>query len=466
MTMCNLTPMCRKRLHSGNSVTLAAYGIFIKPVNMRLQGLSLFGLKFALSLAIFMITMILVILRPRNLGIGYSALIGGAASVILGITTIPEIIQVWNIVWNATFTFVAIIIMSLIYDEVGFFEYASMKLAGFSGGSGKKFFVLMILLGAVISAFFANDGAVLVLTPIMYSFLSRSGADRKAYLAFIMAVGFISDTASMPFVISNLVNIITSGYFHIDFLHYTLVMFVPYLVSVAASLGVLYAFYRKSIPSRIGTYRIQGGIIRDRAVFLSAVPVLAVLITLYAVTGLLGIPVAFIAVPAIAVLFVIVAIRGKINTGKILREAPWQIVLFSLGMYIIVYGLGENGLISVISGAIESFSGLWGPLPYIFSGYLFALMASVMNNLPSVMLGNLSIGFAHTGILPYVNVIANDIGPKFTPVGSLATLLWLYTLDRKRGMKISYGYYMKVGFVLALPVLTVTLVSLWAVSLI
>ncbi|MCL4307346.1 MAG: SLC13 family permease, partial [Candidatus Thermoplasmatota archaeon] len=171
----------------------------------------MFGLKFALSLAIFMITMILVILRPRNLGIGYSALIGGAASVILGITTIPEIIQVWDIVWNATFTFVAIIIMSLIYDEVGFFEYASMKLAGLSGGSGKKFFVLMILLGAVISAFFANDGAVLVLTPIMYSFLSRSGADRKAYLAFIMAVGFISDTASMPFVISNLVNIITSG---------------------------------------------------------------------------------------------------------------------------------------------------------------------------------------------------------------------------------------------------------------
>jgi arsenical pump membrane protein len=135
-------------------------------------------------------------------------------------------------------------------------------------------------------------------------------------------------------------------------------------------------------------------------------------------------------------------------------------------MYIIVYGMGENGLISVISGAIESFSGLWGPLPYIFSGYLFALMASVMNNLPSVMLGNLSIGFAHPGILPYVNVIANDIGPKFTPVGSLATLLWLYTLDRKRGMKISYGYYMKVGFVLALPVLTVTLISLWAVSLI
>lgn len=413
-----------------------------------------------------MITMILVILRPWKLGIGYSALIGGAASVILGIATIPEIIQVWNIVWNATFTFVAIIIMSLIYDEVGFFEYASMKLARLSGGSGKKFFVLMILLGAVISALFANDGAVLVLTPIMYSFLSRSGADRKTYVAFIMAVGFISDTASMPFIISNLVNIITSGYFHIDFLHCTLVMFVPYLVSVAASLGVLYAFYRKSIPLRIGTYTIPGEIIRDRAVFLSAVPVLAALIALYAITGLMGVPVAFIAVPAIAILFVIVSLRGRINTGKILREAPWQIVLFSLGMYIIVYGMGENGLISVISGAIESFSVLWGPLPYIFSGYLFAAMASIMNNLPSVMLGNLSIGLAHPGMLPYVNVIANDIGPKFTPVGSLATLLWLYTLDRKMGMKISYRYYMKVGFLLALPVLTVTLISLWVISVV
>ncbi len=421
-------------------------------------------IKLYLSLAVFSVTLFLVIRRPRNIGIGYIALAGGLASVLLGLTTLDEIVRVWDIVWNATFTFVAIIIMSLIYDEAGFFEYAALKLAKLSGGSGRKFFVLIILLGAVVSALFANDGAALVMTPIVYSFLKRSGAARRSYLAFIMSIGFISDTASMPFTISNLVNIITTGYFRIDFLTYAEVMIVPYLVSVAASLGILYLFYRRDIPDHMEVnHEAESLAVKDMAVLRSAVPVLATLILTYAVTGLIGIPVAFIAVPAIAALFVVVARRKTIDTRKILREAPWQIVLFSIGMYIIVYGLGENGLIAIVSSLLVRFSAFPGPLPDILSGYLFAFLASVMNNLPSVMLGNLSIGSGYHGILPYVNVIANDIGPKFTPIGSLATLLWLYTLDRKQGIRITYAYYMKVGFILALPVLTVTLVSLWAV---
>jgi arsenite efflux membrane protein ArsB (TC 3.A.4.1.1; TC 2.A.45.1.1) len=85
-----------------------------------------------------------------------------------------------------------------------------------------------------------------------------------------------------------------------------------------------------------------------------------------------------------------------------------------------------------------------------------------MNNMPSVMLGALSISGIHNGsYLIYTNVIGNDIGPKFTPIGSLATLLWLHTLDRKNGIKIGYGYYMKVGFTIAFPVLTLTLLSLY-----
>lgn len=426
---------------------------------------TLFNFKFLLSLAVFSITMAAVILKPRNLGIGYSALIGGAVSVVLGLTTFPEILRVWDIVWNATFTFVAIIIMSLIYDEAGFFEYAALKLAQVSGGSGRKFYVLMILLGAIVSAFFANDGAVLVMTPIVYSFLVRSRADRKSYLAFIMAIGFISDTASLPFTISNLVNIITSGFFRINFLAYARIMIIPYAVSVVSSLAVLYLFFRRSLPEKIAVdHDLDQGIIKDRALFRSAIPVLTALILTYAITGLMGIPVAFIAVPAITVLFLIVAKRKTLDTRKILREAPWQIVLFSLGMYIIVYGLGENGLIAIVSSILMSVQHLWGFLPDVLSSYIFALLASVMNNLPSVMLGNLSIAPIGNGFLPYVNVIANDIGPKFTPIGSLATLLWLYTLDRKRGIRITYGYYMKVGFILALPVLTATVISLWLVS--
>ena len=429
----------------------------------------MYSLKFFISLAIFAFTIILVIKRPFKLGIGYSALIGAFATIFLGIAGLSQIIEVWNIVWNATFTFVAIIILSLIYDEVGFFEYSAIKIAELAHGSGIKLFIFMILLGSVVSAFFANDGAVLVLTPIVYSMLRRTGADEKTFLAFIMAIGFISDTASMPFTISNLVNIIMSSYFRIDFLRYMERMIIPDLISVAASLCFLLLVYRRSIPKALTANfaSMETDVIKDRAIVRSAIPTLIALVVVYSITGLMDIPVAFIAVPAVALLLIVVSFRKTINTRKIIREAPWQIVLFSLGMYIIIVGMGNAGLILIISNLLQAIQGFPEPFSLLFSGYLFAFLASIMNNLPAVMLGNLSIQAGpNLHILAYANAIANDIGPKFTPIGSLATLLWIYTLDRKKGLKISYGYYMKVGFVLAFPVLTLSLLGLWIAYLI
>ncbi len=424
---------------------------------------------FYLALLIFALTLVMVLKKPKNIGIGYSALAGALVTVLLGISTISDIITVWNIVWNATFTFISVIIISLILDEAGFFEFIAYKIALYSKGNGKKLFIFIILLGSAISAIFANDGTALILTPIVYAILYRSNFSKNRILPFIMATGFIADTASIPFIVSNLVNLVTAGYFHITFSRYTEIMLIPDIVSIIASLSVLYIYYRKSIKEDFHTDPSikPSSFIRDRRIFLMAFPMTALLMILYFLSGFIHIPISFIAMPFALMFYIVARIDGKINANYVIKIAPWQVVLFSLGMYIIVFGVSKNGLNSIYIPILNYFSALPGPLAIITTGFFFAMNAAFMNNMPSVMIGDIAIsGIAHPGLLMYANIIGNDIGPKFTPIGSLATLLWLYTLERKNSIKISFAYYMKTGFILAVPVLFFTLLSLYITSLV
>ncbi len=153
-----------------------------------------------------------------------------------------------------------------------------------------------------------------------------------------------------------------------------------------------------------------------------------------------------------------------IATRKVLREAPWQVVVFSLGMYLVVYGLKNAGLTDGVTALLDRFAdyGVWGAA--LGTGLLSAGLSSVMNNMPSVLVGALSIqASASEGVVReamiYANVIGCDLGPKITPIGSLATLLWLHVLARK-GVRITWGYYFRVGILLTLPVLLITLSAL------
>jgi len=323
-----------------------------------------------------------------------------------------------------------------------------------------------VLLGAAVSALFANDGAALILTPIVIAMLRALGYKDKATLAFVMAAGFIADTASLPLAVSNLVNMLSADFFKMDFGQYASVMTPVDLVSIAATLGALLLFFRRDIPATydVTALRRPSESIRDLATFRAGWVVLALLLAGYFLLEPLGVPVSAVAAAG-AVLLLVIAGRGHvIETGKVLRGAPWQVVIFSLGMYLVVYGLRNAGLTDHLAGLLDRTAqgGVWGAA--FGTGIIAAVLSSVMNNMPTVLVGALSIDAAHaTGAIKeamiYANVIGCDLGPKLTPIGSLATLLSLHVLGQK-GIKIGWGYYFKVGVTLTVPVLLITLAAL------
>ena len=418
------------------------------------------------AVLIFVFTLVLVIWQPRGLGIGWSAALGALAALLAGVVHISDIPVVWDIVWNATATFVAVIVISLVLDEAGFFEWAALHFARWGGGRGARLFALIVLLGAAVAALFANDGAALILTPIVMAMLVALGFSAATTLAFVMAAGFIADTASLPLVVSNLVNIVSADFFGIGFNEYAAVMVPVNFVSVVTSLAVLYLYFRRDLPATYDVRQLKApaDAIRDLRTFRAGWAVLALLLVGFFGLEPLGVPVSVVAAAGAAILLAVAASGQVIGTRKVLKNAPWHIVVFSLGMYLVVYGLRNAGLTDHIAALLDWFALGGVPGAAMGTGFLTALLSSVMNNMPTVLVGALAIDQSSaTGVvreaMVYANIIGCDLGPKITPIGSLATLLWLHVLARK-GTTITWGYYFRVGSVLTVPVLAVALAAL------
>jgi arsenical pump membrane protein len=432
-----------------------------------------------IAIVIFIATLALVIKQPSGLGIGTSAWLGAGVALLMGVVSVHDIPVVWNIVWDATFTLISLILISLTLDAAGFFEWSALHIARLARGSGLRLFFFTILLTAIMAALFANDGAVLILTPVVIEMLRVLRLQPVAMMAFVVATGFIADSASLPFKISNLVNIIAANHAGIGFNDYAAVMLWVNLIAVLASMLILWWYFRRDIPQHydIQALPVPASVICDKLVFRAGWWVLAAVLITYFLSQRWQIPTSLITAAGAVVLLLLAARQhfsaqqgaAVIPVWTLLREAPWQVVIFSLGMYLVVYGLRNQGLTALLGDLLTALSHHGLTVTAVGTGFTMAILSAAMNNLPAVLAGSLAI--AQTNVAPalreamiYANIIGCDLGPKMTPIGSLATLLWLHVLAQ-RGITISWGQYFRIGVILTMPVLLVVLLSLsWVLA--
>ncbi|NVJ52511.1 MAG: arsenic transporter [Campylobacteraceae bacterium] len=414
-----------------------------------------------LASSIFLVTLIFVIWQPKGLQIGTTAVLGAIVALIAGVVSFEDVLVVSDIVWDATLAFIGIILLSMVLDEIGFFEWCAIKMAKLSRGNGHLMFVYALLLGSFVSALFANDGAALILTPILLAKMRILKLNAKTILAFLLAGGFISDSASLPFVFSNLTNIVTANYFDIGFLEYLSRMFVPYVVSTVVTISFLWAFLRKDIPNKIDVSLLKNPdeVLKNKTLFKFSWVFLALLLVGYFVGDNYDLPVSVFALGGGLIFLAIASYTKSARAWLTIKTAPWQVVWFSIGLYIVVYGLKNAGLTDYLATILQDLVQRGDVIAILGTGFISAFLSAIMNNMPTVMIMDIALTDIPNETLAYANIIGCNLGPKMTPFGSLATLLWLHVLSQK-GVKIGFWQYSKFGLIVTPPILFVVLLTL------
>lgn len=422
---------------------------------------------FILPLIVFIIALFLIITRPKGISIGYVAIGGALIVLFFGFASIQNLVEVIHLVWNATLAFVALVIICFALDKIGIFEWAALHMILLSKGSSQRLFIYLILLGAIVSAFFANDGAALILTPLILAKMRLLKIPESKITPFVMAGGFIADTASLPLVTSNLVNIIAANYFDISYGTFAKYMIVPNLFSVGISLILLFIYYRKFFPFTCN-YKVLKAphtAVKNRFLFQISLCIVFFMFLLCFLGGYYSIPVSLILMPAAIILALLVWSKNLSTPLEIYKATPFSIIFFSIGMYLIVFSLKSVGLFTALSTLIHQFlkCGLFPST--LLMGLLSGVLSCIVNNLPGVMVNSIAISHLSLDkltetLLALANIIGADLGPKMFPIGSLATLLWLHLLEKQK-IHIKWGYFIKTGLILTLPTLLITLAALY-----
>lgn len=148
--------------------------------------------------------------------------------------------------------FIGIVAFAVILDAMGFFKWAALKVVRLARESEIRLYFYISILTTVVSILFANDSAVLILTPIVLEIINRLKFDEKSKLAYLFSAGLIADTAAMPLITSNPINILSADYFGYTFINHFIFMGPIAFATITTSILIVYIFFRKkSLKSMI-----------------------------------------------------------------------------------------------------------------------------------------------------------------------------------------------------------------------
>lgn len=420
---------------------------------------------------VFSLTIILMLWRPWGINEIVPTSIGAAVVLMTGIVSWGDVMGILNIVSGPSLTILSTIMMTIVLESIGLFRWIAINIVNKTKGSGIRLYIYTNLLCFLMTMLFNNDGGILITTPIIIHIITILRMRPHQFSPFLISGAIIATAASAPIAVSNISNLIALEIVGLSLNSYVNMMFVPSMIGILTISYLMYLYFKRDIPRKISSPHSKRH--KGYSLFLTSHPLddkyekidwpfikLCIVIVVatracFFVFAPFGIPTEWIGLVGAFVLIILRWFKMRTSPMDLLKKTPWHILLFAFNMYVLVYGLRNIGLNDFIVGLLRETIGN-DPLNAIFvMGILSTLLSNIFNNLPAVMIATLSITSMSLDpmllkITYLANIIGADIGALLTPIGTLATLIWMYEL-KKHSIKMSWGQYLKVT-VLVIPV--------------
>ncbi len=467
------------------------------------------------TLTVFFLMVMFLIWRPHGINESIPPAISAIFIFLGGIVPLSNIFEILGIVSGAAITILSTIVMSIVLDSIGFFRWAALNLVNRANGSGVLLYWYINLLCFLMTMFFNNDGSILITTPIIIYIVTLLKLKDHQQFPYLLSGALVATAASAPIAVSNLANLIALKIVGLDLNAYVAMMFVPSMLGITTIALLLFYYFREDIPKKIpvltASYinekhsdslssipphihhpprpphsphpihsphpphpshtpqqladNANHTAMIDMSMFKVCIAIVTMIRAGLFIGASFGIPIEWVGIFGALLLIGYRWYRKGVVPYDIVKKTPWHIILFAFSIYVVVYGLHNIGLTALLVDLLREPISANYLNASLISGGLLTVMSNLFNNLPSVMIGTftlteMGLDLPMLQIAYLANIIGADIGSLITPMGTLASLIWMYLL-RKNAIRISWAKYLKVT-IMVIPIgLLISLLSLY-----
>ncbi len=412
-----------------------------------------------ISIIVFLVVIIAIISEKIHRA---AAAVAGAVVLLLF-----HVLDVESAISYIDFNTIGVLIGMMIFVSVvkcsGIFEYISIKTAKIAKGNPWKIMMMFIIVTAVLSAFLDNVTTVLLIGPMTISIANILNLNPVPFLLTQILASNIGGTATLIGDPPNIMIGSAAGLSFLDFILNTAPVVIVIMIAFIIVAKVIYG--KKMLVEEAAINRVmqldEKKAIENPALLKKSIVMIILVILGFMLHSVIHIESCVVALTAATIMLLI----GKQDVDEIIGEVEWTTIVFFTGLFVVVGGMVETGVIDQLANLIINLTADKPIMTMLILLWASALLSCILDNIPFVAtLIPLIIAMGNSGIdvapLWWAISLGACLGGNGTLIGASANVV-LSGISAKHGHPITFNQFLKVGFptmIMSVAISTVYLV--------